>query len=101
MKKKLIKFISREPESYWRQNYRAETLSKEQIPGLFLVRYSRPFLKWNRDELKQMVQRTRKLTTMNTAFNPRDDVGRLCVSRKKKKEEILSLKTALIHRYKS
>ncbi len=47
-----------------------------------LVRYSRPFLKWTRDELKQMDQRTRKLMTMHKALHPRDDVDRLYVSRK-------------------
>ena len=30
-----------------------------------LIRYSGPFLKWTRDELKQMDQRTRKLMTMH------------------------------------
>ena len=47
-----------------------------------LVRHSGPFLKWTRDELKQMHQRTRKLRTMHKAFHPRDDVDRLYVSRK-------------------
>ena len=47
-----------------------------------LVRYSEPFLKWTRDELKQMNQRTRKLMTMNKALHPRDDVDRLYLSRK-------------------
>ena len=47
-----------------------------------LVRYSGPFLKWTRDELKQMDQRTRKLMTMHKALHPRDDVDRLCVPRK-------------------
>ena len=47
-----------------------------------LVRYSRPFLKWTREELKQMDQRTRKLMTMHKALHPRDDVDRLYVSRK-------------------
>ena len=47
-----------------------------------LVRYSRPFLKWTRDELKQMDQRTRKLMTMHKALHPRDNVDRLYVSRK-------------------
>ena len=47
-----------------------------------LVRYSGPFLKWIRDELKQMDQRTRKLMTMHKALYPRDDVDRLYVSRK-------------------
>ena len=32
-----------------------------------LVRYPGPFLKWTRDELKQMDQRTRKLMTMHKA----------------------------------
>ena len=47
-----------------------------------LVRYSGPFLKWTRDELRQMDQRTRKLMTMHKALHPRDDVDRLYVSRK-------------------
>ena len=33
-----------------------------------LVRYSGPFLKWTREELKQMDQRTRKLMTMHKAL---------------------------------
>ena len=47
-----------------------------------LIRYSEPFLKWTRDELKQMDQRTRKVMTMHKALHPRDDVDRLYVSRK-------------------
>ena len=46
-----------------------------------LVRYSGPFLKWTRDELKQMDQRTRKLMVMHKALHPRDDLDRLYVSR--------------------
>ena len=42
-----------------------------------IVRYSGPFLKSTRDELKQMGQRTRKLMTMHKALHPRDDVDRL------------------------
>ena len=47
-----------------------------------LVRYSGPFFKWTRDELKQMDQRTRKLMTMHKALHSRDDVDRRYVSRK-------------------
>ena len=47
-----------------------------------LVRYSGPFLKWTRDKLKQMDQRTRELMTMHKALHPRHDVDRLYVSRK-------------------
>ena len=47
-----------------------------------LVRYSGPFLKWTRDELQQMNQRTRKPMTMRKVLHPRDDVDWLYVSRK-------------------
>ena len=47
-----------------------------------LVRYSGSFLKWTRDELKQMDQRTKILMTMHKALHPRDEVDRLYVSRK-------------------
>ena len=47
-----------------------------------LVRYSGPFLKLTREELKQMDQRTRKLMTMHKALHTRDDIDRLYVSRK-------------------
>ena len=46
------------------------------------VRYSWPSLKWSRDELRQMDQRTRKLMTMHKALHPRVDVDRLYVPRK-------------------
>ena len=48
-----------------------------------VVRYSRPFVNWTSEELKQMDQRTRKLMTIHKALHPRNDVDRLYVSRKK------------------
>ena len=56
-----------------------------------LVRYSGPFLKWTRDELKQMDQRTRKLMTMHKALHPRDDIDRLYVSRKEGRRGLASI----------
>ena len=47
-----------------------------------LVRYSGPFLKWTRDELKQMDPRTRKSMNIHKALHRRDDADRLYVSRK-------------------
>ena len=47
-----------------------------------LFRYSGAFLKWTRDELKQIDQRTRKLMTIHKALHARDDVDSLYVSRK-------------------
>ena len=65
----------------------AKLSSKYLIKGIntwavTLDRYSGPFPKRTRDELKQMDQRTRKLMTMHKALHPRDDVDRLYVSRK-------------------
>ena len=51
--------------------------------ALPLVRYSGPFLKWTRDELRQMEERTRKLMTMHKTSHPRDDIDRLYVSMKR------------------
>ena len=45
-----------------------------------LVRYSGPFLKRTRDELKQMDESTRKLMIMHKALHPREDVDRQYVS---------------------
>ena len=47
-----------------------------------LIRYLEPFLKWTKEELKQMDQRTRKLMIMHKALHHRDDIDRLYVSRK-------------------
>ena len=52
------------------------------IWAVYFVRYSGPYLKWTREKLKQMDQRTRKLMIMLKALYPRDDVDRLYVSRK-------------------
>ena len=66
-----------------------------------LVRHSGPLLKWTRDELKQMDQRTRKLMTMHKALHPRDDVDRLYVSRKEGGRGLASIEDSVdasIHR---
>ena len=65
------------------------------------VRYSGPFQKWTRDELKEIDQRTRKLMTMHKALHHRDNVDRLYVSREEGGRRQPALKTALIHRYDS
>ena len=54
--------------------------SRNRIKGIntwavSLVRYSGPFLKWTRKELKQMDQRTRKLMTMHKSSHPRADIN--------------------------
>ena len=63
--------------------------------AVLLVRYSGYFLKWTRDELKQMDQRTRKLMTMHKALHPRDDVDRLYVSRKEGRRGLASIEDSV------
>ena len=64
-----------------------------------LVRYSGPFLKWTREEHKQMDQRTRKLMTVHKALHPRDDVDRLYVPRKEGGRGLASIEDTVEHRY--
>ena len=60
-----------------------------------LVRYLGPFLKWIREELKQMDQRIRKLITMNKALHPRDDVDRLYVSSREGERGTASIENSM------
>ena len=66
-----------------------------------LARYSGPYLKWTRDKLKQMDQRTRKLMTMHKVLHPRDDVHRYMYQEKREEEDLPASKTALTHQYKT
>ena len=80
--------IRKEYLSRTRKLLETKLSSRNLIKGIhtwavLLVRYSGPFLKWTRDELKQMDQRTRKLKTMHKALHPRDDVDRLYVSKRR------------------
>ena len=93
-------------EYFWRTRNLLETKlsSRNLVKGINtwaipLVRYSGPFLKWTREELKRIDQRTRKLMTMHKAFYPRGDVDRLYVSRKEGGRGLASIETALTHRY--
>ena len=70
-----------------RKLFKTKLSSRNLIKGIntwavSLVRYLGPFLKWTREELRQMDQRTRKLMTMRKVLHPRDDVDRLYVPRK-------------------
>ena len=60
-----------------------------------LVRYSRPFLKWIKEKLKQMGQRTRKLMSMHKVLHPRDDVDRLHMSRREGGRGLASIEDSI------
>ena len=73
--------------------------SKSLIKGInswafLLVRYSGLFLKWTREKLQQIDQRTRKLMTMHKTVHTRE-----MKSEKKKKEDTPASKKASILRY--
>ena len=63
--------------------------------AVLLVRYSGPFLKWTREELKQRDQRTRKLMTMHKVLHPRDNIDRLYVSRKEGRRGLTSIEDSV------
>ena len=64
-----------------------------------LVRYSGPFLKWIREEIKQMDQRTRKLMTMIRHYTSETTLtGYMCLE-KREEEDLPASKTSLTHRY--
>ena len=66
--------------------YSKKKIKRINTRAVPLVRYSGPFLKWTREEIKQMDQRTRKLMTMHKALHPWDEVAWLCLSRKEGRE---------------
>ena len=88
-------------EYLWRTRKLLETKlsSRNLIKGINTwaippIRYSGPFLKWTKNELKQMDQRTTKLMTMHKAMLP-DDMYQA----KREEEDLPALKTTLTHRY--
>ena len=47
-----------------------------------ILRYGEGIIEWTKQELKELVRRTRKLLTMNGGLHPRDCVTRVYVLRK-------------------
>ena len=60
-----------------------------------LLRYSGPFLKWTREELKQMEKRTNQLITLYKALYPRNDVGILYSLRKEGGRGLASIENSV------
>ena len=87
MKEKNQKRVSQENHTKLHSRNLIKGINTWAVP---LVRYSGPFLKLTREELKQMDQRAKKkkkppkkhLMTIHKTMYPRDDVDRLYVSRK-------------------
>ena len=52
-----------------------------------IIGYGAEVLDWTKEELKSLVMRTRKLMTINGSLNPRENVGRLYLARRKKRKK--------------
>ena len=75
--KKKNQSIPQENEGTIRNQTTVQTFhQRENTLAVPLVRYSGPFLKWMKEELQQMNQRTRKLSMRHKALYPRHDVDR-------------------------
>ena len=92
IQKEYLRRTSRQLETKFSSKNLIKGIDTWDVP---LVRYSGPFLKWTKDELKQMDQRIRTLMTMHKALHPRDDVDRLYVSRKKEGRGLASIKDSV------
>ena len=80
MKDKIRKVYLRKTRKLLEAKMSSRNLIKEiDTWALPLVRYSVPFIKCARDELKQLDQRIRKLMSMHKALHPSDDVDSLYV----------------------
>ena len=64
-----------------------------------LLRYSGPFLKWTREELKQMDQRTRKLMICIKHCIPELTLTDYMCQEEREEEDLPALKKTLTHRY--
>ena len=83
MKEKIKKeYLRRTRKLLETKLYRRNLIKGINIWAVLLVRYSGPFLKWTREEFKQMDQRTKKLMNTHKALHSRDDIDRLYVWRK-------------------
>ena len=66
--------------------YEKELKTLIQTIRIYNLDCSGSFLKWAREEFRQMNQKTRKLTTMHKALHSSGDIDRLYVSRKEGRE---------------
>ena len=63
--------------------------------AISLLRYSAAFLDWTGAELEQMDRRTTELMTMHHSLNPKNDVARICLSRKEGERRLVSVEDTI------
>ena len=82
-RKKFLKvFLRRTRKLLETKLHRRNLIKVISIKAVPLVRYSGPFLKWTKEELQQMDQKTRKPMMMRKALDSWDDIDGLYVLRK-------------------
>ena len=95
MKKKKKEYLMRLRKLLETKLYCRNLIKRIYTWAVRLIRFSRPFLKWTREELIQMEQRTRKLMTMHKALHSRDDVDKLYESRKEGERGLTSIENSV------
>ena len=96
MKEKFLKEYTRRTRKLLETKLYCRNITKRiNTWAVPLVRYSGPFLKRSREELKQIDQETRKQMTMHKALHLRDDVDRYYVSRKEGGRRLTSIKDSV------
>ena len=96
---KLVKMKDKIKKEYLRRTRKLHEIklsSRKLIKGINIsavlhVRYLGPFLKWTREELMRIGQRSRKLMTIYKAFYLWDDIDILYVSRKEGGRGLVSI----------
>ena len=81
----------KETHKVWNNN----NINNNNNLGCPPLRYSGLFLKWTREELKQMDQRPRKLLSMQKALHPRYNVDWLSVSIREGGRELASIEDSI------
>ena len=98
MKIKCKKYLRRARKLLETKLYSSNLVKGMNSRAVLLARYSGPFLKWTREELKQIGQRTRNLMTMHKALLPKDYVYRQYVSRTEGGRRLASVEETSLQR---
>ena len=96
MKEKHQERVSKENQKTTRdKTIELKPYQRNRYLGCTLRNLFGTFLKWTREELKQMDKRTRKLMTMQKALHHRDDIDRLYVSRKEGRRGLTNIEDSV------
>ena len=98
-KKKLKEYLRRARKLLGTKLYCRNLVKRIHTWAVPFVRYSGPFLKWTREKLKQMDQRTRKLLTVHKAWSFKWWRWQIIWVKKRGGRGLASIKTVRTHQY--